>query len=118
MLISEIKKWINDEKPYTKRVGMLLLKKYFLDEEFKPEYLELCSQIRSPEYYVNMMTAWLFSEALVKQWDATLPFILEKKLDSWTHNKAIQKSIESFRITPEQKDYLRSLKVKITRGNN
>lgn len=118
MLISKIKKWINDEKPYTKRVGMLLLKKYFLEEEFKPEYLELCSQIRSPEYYVNMMTAWLFSEALVKQWDATLPFILEKKLDSWTHNKAIQKSVESFRITPEQKDYLRSLKVKISRGNN
>ena len=111
-LLPKLEQWIQDDTPFTKRVGMLLLMKYFLDDDFKPEYLELPSQIRSNEYYVNMMTAWLFAEALVKQWDATLPFIQKQKLDSWTHNKAIQKACESFRVSPERKEYLRSLKIK------
>ena len=109
--LPKLKNWIKDEKPFTKRVGMLLLMKYFLDEDFKPEYLELPAKIRSDEYYVNMMTAWLFAEALVKQWDSALPFIQDKKLAPWTHNKAIQKACESLRISPEKKEYLRSLKV-------
>ncbi|MBR4179522.1 MAG: DNA alkylation repair protein [Treponema sp.] len=111
-LLPKLEQWIQDDAPFTKRVGMLLLMKYFLDDDFKPEYLELPSQIRSNEYYVNMMTAWLFAEALVKQWDATLPFIQKQKLDSWTHNKAIQKACESFRVSTERKEYLRSLKIK------
>ena len=111
-LLPKIKFWIKDEKPFTKRVGMLLLMKYYLDDDFKPEYLELPAKIRSDEYYVNMMTAWLFAEALVKQWDSTLPFIQNKKLDPWTHNKAIQKACESFRVSIEQKEYLKSLKMK------
>jgi len=111
-LFPKIKSWIKDEKPFTKRVGMLLLMKYYLDDDFKPEYLELPAKIRSDEYYVNMMTAWLFAEALVKQWDSTLPFIQNKKLDPWTHNKAIQKACESFRVSTEQKEYLKSLKMK------
>ena len=110
-IITKIEQWIKDEKPFTKRVGMLLLMKYFLDDDFKPEYLELPAQIRSEEYYVNMMTAWLFAEALVKQWDAALPFIQNKKLAPWTHNKSIQKACESFRVSPEHKEYLKSLKV-------
>ncbi|MBP5358362.1 MAG: DNA alkylation repair protein [Treponema sp.] len=110
-LLPKLKSWIKDEKPFTKRVGMLLLMKYFLDDDFKPEYLELPAKIRSDEYYVNMMTAWLFAEALVKQWDYALPFIQDKKLAPWTHNKAIQKACESLRISPEQKEYLKSLKV-------
>jgi len=114
--IENLKKWIVDEKPYTKRVGMLLLMKNFLNEDFKPEYLQWPADIRSEEYYVNMMTAWFFAEALVKQWDSTIPYIKNNKLDVWTHNKAIQKATESFRITPEQKDYLRSLKIKVPRG--
>ena len=90
----------------------ICLKKYFLKDKFNKEYLEWAATIRSDEYYVNMMTAWLFADALVTQWDCAVSFLTEKKLDSWTHNKAIQKAIESFRITPEQKDYLRSLKIK------
>lgn len=114
-LIGKILKWIEDEKPYTKRVGILLLMKYYLDEDFKSEYLEAPAKIRSEEYYVNMMTAWFFAEALAKQWESTLPCIKENRLAPWTHNKAIQKAIESRRITPEQKEYLRTLKVKVTR---
>lgn len=114
-LISKILIWINDEKPYTKRVGMLLLMKYYLTDNFKPEYLEVPAKIRSDEYYVNMMTAWLFAEALSKQWDTAITFITNNCLDPWTHNKAIQKAIESRKITPEQKEYLRTLKVKISR---
>ena len=85
---------------------------HFLDNDFDPEYLETVSRIRSDEYYVNMMTAWYFATALAKQYDAAIPYIEQRRLDDWTHNKAIQKSIESRRITPEQKEYLRSLKVR------
>ena len=85
--------------------------KYFLDDDYKADYLELPASIRSDEYYVNMMTAWLFAEALVKQWDTAITFIQNKKLDTWTHNKAIQKACESFRVSDERKDYLRTLKI-------
>lgn len=111
-ILPKLQEWIADEKPYTKRVGTLLLMKYFLDEEFKPEYLEWPAAVRSEEYYVNMMTAWFFAEALAKQWDSTVSYIQEQKLDVWTHNKAIQKARESYRITPEQKEYLKGLKIK------
>ena len=111
LLLPKLKQWISAEAPFTKRVGMLLLMKYFLDEDYKPEYLELPASIRSDEYYVNMMTAWLFAEALVKQWDTALPFIQNKKLAPWTHNKAIQKACESFRVSDEHKEYLKSLKI-------
>ena len=110
-LLPKLEQWMRDEAAFTKRVGMLLLMKYFLDDDFKPEYLELPSKIRSEEYYVNMMTAWLFAEALVKQWDATLPYIQNKRLAPWTHNKAIQKACESFRVTAQQKEYLKTLKI-------
>ena len=83
---------------------------YFLDEDFDPEYPELVAQIRSEEYYVNMMKAWYFATALAKQYETVLPFIEERRLDDWTHRKAIQKSVESYRITQEQKQYLKSLK--------
>lgn len=111
-IIKKIPQWLEDEKPYTKRVAMLFLMKYFLEEDFKYEYLTWAAKIRSEEYYVNMMTAWLFAEALVKQWDAAIEFFKTPQLAPWTHNKAIQKARESFRITPEQKEYLKSLKIK------
>lgn len=111
-LINKIRLWIEDEKPYTKRVAILFLKKYYLKEAFNPEYLEWAARIRSDEYYVNMMTAWLFADALVFQWDTALEFLNLRKMDTWTHNKAIQKAIESFRITDEQKSFLRGLKIK------
>ena len=84
----------------------------FLDEDFKSEYNKIVSEVRSDEYYINMMIAWYFATALAKQYDAVLPFIEGKSLEKWTHNKAIQKSVESYRITPEQKAYLKTLKVK------
>lgn len=110
-LLPKLELWIKADEPYIKRVGMLLLMKYFLDDDYKAEYLELPTSIRSDEYYVNMMTAWLFAEALVKQWDTAITFIQNKKLDTWTHNKAIQKACESFRVSDERKDYLRTLKI-------
>ena len=85
---------------------------YFLDKDFTPKALELAADIRSEEYYINMMTAWFFATALAKQYEAALPYIEDRRLDAWTHNKAIQKSIESRRITDGQKAYLRSLKLK------
>lgn len=116
-LIVKIKEWIKSPEPYTKRVAMLLIMKHFLDEDFSIEYLEWAAIIRSDEYYVNMMIAWLFAEALVKQWDYAIVFLLENKLDVWVHNKTIQKARESYRITDEQKEYLKSLKRKKEKEN-
>ena len=89
-----------------------MLMQHFLDEDFDPAYPEMVAQIRSEEYYVNMMTAWYFATALAKQYDETMTFIENHRLDVWTHNKTIQKSVESRRITPDKKEYLKSLKIK------
>ena len=86
--------------------------RYFLDDDFDVKYAGEAAKIRSDEYYVNMMTAWYFATALAKHYDEVLPFIEQHRLDTWTHNKAIQKAIESYRVTDEHKAYLRSLKVK------
>ncbi|WP_408070654.1 DNA alkylation repair protein [Butyrivibrio sp. JL13D10] len=110
-LLSAISSWIISDKTYTVRFAIGMLMQHFLDEDFDISYPEMVAKVRSKEYYVNMMIAWYFATALAKQYDATLPFIEEHRLSDWTHNKAIQKSIESYRITKEQKDYLRSLKL-------
>lgn len=109
-LIGQIRIWMASERPYTIRFGMEALMRHFLDDSFRPEYLELAAEIRSEEYYVNMMTAWFFATALAKQYEATIPYIEDQRLDEWTHNKAIQKAIESYRVSDEQKAYLRTLK--------
>jgi 3-methyladenine DNA glycosylase AlkD len=111
VLFSRIKEWVNSEKTYAVRFGIGMLMEHFLDDDFDPLYPELVAKLRSEEYYVNMMIAWYFATALAKQYESILPFIEEKRLDDWTHNKAIQKSLESRRITEEQKLYLKSLKV-------
>lgn len=111
-LYKKIQEWVESEKTYTIRFGIEMLLTFFLDEHFGIESLELVSAIRSDEYYVNMMIAWYFATALAKQYDASLPFIEQKKLDAWTHNKTIQKAIESYRVSDEHKSYLRSLKRK------
>ena len=111
-LLKEIRKWIGSEETYMVRFGIGMLMEHYLDEDFDPAYPELAAAVRSEEYYVNMMTAWYFATALAKQYDAVLPYIEDRRLDDWTHNKAIQKAIESYRITPEQKTYLRTLKAK------
>lgn len=109
-IVPYIEKWINSNEPYTQRVAMLFIKKFLLGEDYKAEYLKWAVQLRSEEYYVNMMRAWLMADALVKQWDSAVTFITEKKMDVWTHNKSIQKARESLRITKEQKEYLNGLK--------
>ncbi len=111
-LLKHIKGWIKSKETYTIRFGVGMLMEHFLDEDFDVKYPEMVSKLRSEEYYVNMMIAWYFATALAKQYDAVIPYIEQKRLAVWTHNKAIQKSIESYRITPEQKDYLRTLKIK------
>ena len=111
-LINEIKKWIKSKETYTIRFGISMLMRNYLDDNFKEEYLELVSKIKSDEYYVNMMIAWYFATALAKQYDSTIKYIENNKLDIWVHNKTIQKAVESYRVTDEHKDYLRSLKRK------
>jgi hypothetical protein len=111
LLLTHIIEWIDSEKTYTVRFGVGMLMEHFLDDDFDPLYPEMVAKLRSEEYYVNMMIAWYFATALAKQYESILPFIEEKRLDDWTHNKAIQKSLESRRITEEQKLYLKSLKV-------
>ena len=110
-LIKKIKEWTASDHPYTCRSGKELLMTQFLDEDFRVEYLEIPAEVHSEEYYVNMMIAWFYATALAKQWDAAVSYIEEKRLNPWTHNKTIQKARESYRITPEQKEYLKTLKV-------
>lgn len=110
-LIVKIREWVKSDETYTCRFGMEMLMSHFLDDDFEAEYLEIPAAVRSEEYYVNMMTAWFFATALAKQWDDTIPYITGQRLDKWTHNKTIQKSIESRRVSKEKKDYLRTLKL-------
>ena len=84
----------------------------FLDEDFRPDYLDWVAEIRSEEYYVNMMIAWYFATALAKQYEAARPYLENRRLDRWTHNKSIQKAVESYRVTEERKAYLRTLRWK------
>ena len=112
LLLEYTDKWIKSDLTYMKRFGIGMLMEHFLDDDFKTTYLTKVSKIRSDEYYVNMMIAWYFATALAKQYDATLPYLEKQKLDIWTHNKSIQKAVESYRITPEQKEYLKTLKRK------
>ena len=112
IFIREVFRWIESDQPYTIRFGISMLMRHYLDEEFKTEYPEKVAAIRSEEYYVNMMRAWYFSTALAKQYENVLPFLEKRQMDVWTHNKTIQKAIESYRITSEQKEYLRTLRIK------
>lgn len=111
-LLPYIRIWIESNKTYTIRFSIGLLMRHFLDSGFKLEYPDMVAAVRSYEYYVRMMIAWYFATALSMQNEAVLPYLENKRLDSWTHNKTIQKCIESFRITDAQKSYLRTLKIK------
>ena len=102
--------WIKSDKPYTVRYGIGMLMRYFLDENFSDDILKTVSQIKSDEYYVNMMIAWFFATALAKQYDSTIVYIENNILDTWVHNKSIQKAIESNRISSDTKKYLKALK--------
>ena len=109
-LPDECRRWMRSGATYTVRFGIEMLMTHYLDEDFRPEYLEEVSIIKSKEYYVNMMIAWYFATALAKQWKAAFPYIEKNRLEKWTHNKTIQKAVESYRITDEQKELLRGLR--------
>lgn len=111
-LLCKVKEWLASSHVYTIRFGIGMLMRYFLDDNFNTEYLDMVVAVHSEEYYVNMMKAWFFATALTKQYDMTVPYIQQNRLDVWSHNKAIQKSVESFRISKEHKDELRKFKRK------
>ena len=111
-LLSYIKVWIKSNHIYTVRFAIGMLMQHYLDDGFKTEYADMVAEVRSDEYYINMMIAWYFATALAKQYESIVPYIEERRLAVWVHNKAIQKSVESYRITAEQKEYLRTLKIK------
>lgn len=111
-LLSEIEKWMQSAEPYTVRFGIEMLMVHFLDDGFDIAFPHRVAKIMSDEYYVKMMQAWYFATALAFRYDEILPFIESKVLDHWTHNKAIQKAVESYRITPQQKEQLKMMKIK------
>ena len=112
-LLPLIMDWIKSERIYTVRFGIINLMRHFLDEFFEPKFLKIVAAITSEEYYIKMAVAWYFAEALAKQWDAALPYIKAKRLEAWTHNKAIQKARESFKVSDERKELLKGLKVAV-----
>ena len=107
----EIERWLSSGKTYTVRFGIEMIQSHYLDEDFDEKWLGRVAQIRSDEYYINMMIAWFFATALTKQWDATVPYIENHTLDVWTHNTTIQKARESYCISDEKKEYLKLLKI-------
>ncbi len=111
-LLGDIRRWLDSGELYTMRFGIRMLMCHYLDEDFCPEALEWPAEIATEEYYLRMMQAWHFATALAKRWDETLPYLEERRLEPWTHNRAIQKALESWRITPEQKAYLKTLRQK------
>lgn len=111
-LLPHIECWLKSDHTYTVRCGILCLMNNFLDDRFDSKYPEMVAAVHSEEYYVNMMIAWYFATALAKQYDAVIPYLTEKRLEKWVHNKTIQKAVESYRITDEQKAYLKTLKIK------
>lgn len=109
-LPDQLFRWLQSDGTYTVRFAMGMLMSLYLDEAFRPRYADWVAGVKSEEYYVNMMAAWYFATALAKRWDDVFPYLTDHRLPVWTHNKAIQKAIESRRISPEQKQILRSLK--------
>ena len=109
-LLAEIERWIASDQTYTVRFGIGMLLHHFLEDDFDPRFLEMVSQIQSDEYYIKMMVAWYFATALAKQYEESVIYIKNRRLDPWTHKKAIQKAIESFRVSDEHKQYLKTLR--------
>ncbi|MBR6052959.1 MAG: DNA alkylation repair protein, partial [Clostridia bacterium] len=109
--LPHIERWLGSPLPYVRRAAVGFLMAYYLDENFSPAILILPAKIPQEEYYVGMEVAWFYATALAKRWDETLPYLSDRRLPVWTHNKTIQKATESYRITPERKEYLRGLRV-------
>lgn len=109
-LLAAVSRWLDSGASYTVRFGIKQLMDHFLEEDFRPEILAMAGALRGQEYYVNMMQAWFFATALAKQWEQTLPWLEEQRLDPWVHSRAIRKAVESFRIPEARKELLRSLR--------
>lgn len=109
-VLEHIKIWIKSSQTYTVRYAIGMLMRLFLEDDFSAEYPQMVAEVSSEEYYINMMIAWYFATALAKQWDAVIPYIEQRKLSQWVHRKTIQKAVESDRITPGQKEYLKSFR--------
>lgn len=109
-LLPLIRKWLDSDHVYTVRFGIRMLMNEFLGEDFRPEYPEWVASLKNEDYYVRMMVAWYFATALAKRYDETVPYIENRRLDPWTHKKAIQKAIESFRVSDEHKEYLKTFR--------
>ena len=112
-LLPWISKWLASSEPYTVRFGLGMLLCHFLDGDFQPEFLEMAASVDREEYYVKMMVAWYFATALAKQYEAALPYITGRRLEPWTHNKTIQKAVESFRVPQAHKEFLKTCRVKL-----
>lgn len=111
-LLPHIRRWIASDSPYTIRFGIKMLMQHYLEDDFDPEWPEMVASVQNDDYYVNMMAAWYFATALAKQYDAIVPYIFGYRLSKWIHNKTIQKALESYRITPEQKEILKRYRIK------
>ena len=109
-LLPYIRKWLESARTYSVRFAMGMLMRYFLDDDFKAEYMETVAAFKSDEYYIKMMQAWYFATALAKQYECAVSFLRENRLEKWTHNKTVQKACESFRITADQKEELKKLR--------
>ena len=110
-LLDRIPGWLHSEHAYTVRFGIGMLMRHYLDEDFSPEYLSWVSSVRREEYYIRMMIAWYFATALAKRYDDAIPYLTQKRLEPWVHNKTIQKAAESYRVSNDQKAYLKTLKL-------
>lgn len=111
-LLPYIESWISSPYPYAVRFGIKMLMDHFLEDDFLPRYPEIVASVKSEEYYIRMMSAWYFATALAKQYDTVYPYFTEQKLEKWVHNKAIQKAVESYRVTAEHKEQLKKLRIK------
>lgn len=109
-LLTYIIKWIKSKHVYAVRFGVLCLMRYFLDDNFNVKYADMVANIKSDDYYINMMRAWYFATGAAKQYDAILPYLYAGKIDDWTRKHAIQKALESYRVDAKHKDFLRSLR--------
>ena len=112
-LLTYINDWIVSDETYRVRFAIGMLMKHYLDDAFDEKYLDMVAKVKSDEYYINMMIAWYFATALAKKYEQAVKILQEKRLEAWTHNKTIQKAVESYRISAEQKEYLRGLKIKL-----
>ena len=112
LLYEKIQEWIKSKHTYTIRFAIVTLMKFFMDERLDKKHLSLILKIKTDEYYINMAIAWYLATALSSRWDVVIPYIEKQKFDKRVHNKAIQKAVESYRITKEQKDYLKTLRIK------